>query len=950
MDQEPRLDLAHQNYLRARALKPEVAKVRGYFSVRSRSALPAGYSHDKKSPIAKQVNGQDGQHALAIPMFRAGISEPLAHQLRLDVPRPVPNRPDKVVKFEQPPKSKRGNQPGDIPADCHPLRHDEAMNTDDPLIITEGVVKADALLSADIAEGIGVVPIALTGVTMGYSSSRRDDGSIDRQITECLTDIPLPGRIVYLAWDADWATNPDVSDSLYRFGALLTELEADVRYIYTPPVNGDPKTGVDDYLATGGTLAALLNEHLGDPPPPPKSETSHRQLFNADRESVSLWGWELRRIEDATKPTPVHETKLAAIPRIVSARTVQTVLPDNTIASIRDSFQIEIQWRDPKTGTVCTTAPVDVPVDQLEQVRSWLFGSWQTSTIYISPYPGDERTIAATIVSESGVYEADIQIDSTGWYRDNTGWGYLHSGGRIGASGDTTAERTETESPAQHLLLPQSSPNLAEAVRPWWDRWVAGGIAEGVYGTGEPQPGRQAFDLGVALRLGAIAAARAVLPGPALRSAMFVFGPPGGGKTLLARAWAAPFGEHFGEQPYTNFSSTAAGVEVAVAPARHLPVVVDDFRLGSRKEQEEMTGIVDRMVRQRHDGASRQRSTRDLGSMVVPTNEALLVFTGETVPVQSAATNSLASRLLLFHVPGATEASSDALDAVARLTRDPGDAPEAISSIIRWLATRLEAGDDGETTSVAVRGVRSSIEVWVPKLIEAAIAVAKGRCPDRPNDRTIEAAKDLALGAAALVQVAVECNLASAEDAIGLLAEPIGWVLADTAQTVVDTDPGHLILEAVRSAISAGHSCIVNPNGGPPTNEPTHWGWRIPEHKPEPARFRIGWLVEDHAGPYVALDPQALKAALNDYRSGAGTMAPNDIAKAIAAYSRPGFGPVLARQPPLGTRRFTVEIGGSTQTVVPVTIESLGRKPPSAQDITTHDNVIPIAQPRTANA
>ena len=943
----PWLDQLHQRYLQARAVSRDVAQGRGYRSIRARSEIPFGFSRDKSSPVAKQINGADGHHALAIPLHCVGVDGPLIHQMRLDYPRADAKRLNRFIKFEQPPKSKRGNEPGDIPADVHPLRHEAAESSDMPLIVTEGVVKADAILSADIREGIGVVPVALTGVTMGYTSSVRDDGTIHREITECLTRIPLPGRDVYLAWDADWATNPAVRDSLARLGKMFAELEAVVHYIYVPVVNGDPKTGVDDYLADGGSLADLMSKHLGDQPTPPDDGvTSHRALFEVDPDRLEFRPCESRYVADSTKTTPLLECKWGAIEQIIGATSVRTVLPDNTIGTVGDSFQLDVRWRRRSDGAVMQTpTPIDVPADELENVRKWLQRTHQTATIYTSPYATDERTIAATIVEHSGQYPETVRIDSTGWVKDGSGWGYLHSAGRIGASGDSISARSETDSPARHLTLPPSVADTAVAVRPWWQSWVAGDIAEGVYSNAGGEANRVGFDLAVALRMGAVIAARSILPGGSLKSAVFVFGPPGGGKTLLARAWAAPFGPHFGQQPYTNFSSTSAGVEVAVAPARNMPVVVDDFRLGTPKEQASMTAIVDGMVRSAHDGAERMRSTRDLGSMVTPVNQALLVFTGETIPTAAASTNSLASRLLLYQVPPASASTPGVLDALAGLTRDPDSAPDAIAAMVRWLANRLESCDDGETTTAAVNALRSSIAGRVPAIMDYALEVARSRCPDRPNDRTTEAAKDLALGAAMLVELAVEFGFSEEADAIRLVAEPIGWMLADTAQTVFDTEPGHLILEAVRSAIAVGHSCIVGSKGAPPPNA-TQWGWRQEEHRIEPARHMIGWLVDDGVGPpYVALDPQAMKAALNDFRSAAGTMSPADMAKALSAYVSPGLGPILARQTPLGTRRFTVEIDGTTHSVVPVTTEALGRKIQAAT--ATVGNVIPIMNQRS---
>jgi len=71
------------------------------------------------------------------------------------------------------------------------------------------------------------------------------------------TDIALNGRRVYIAFDSDAATKPSVAGALERLGYYLAR-KADVRYCYLPDGPNGTKVGLDDYLAAGGSIDALI--------------------------------------------------------------------------------------------------------------------------------------------------------------------------------------------------------------------------------------------------------------------------------------------------------------------------------------------------------------------------------------------------------------------------------------------------------------------------------------------------------------------------------------------------------------------------------------------------------------------------------------------------------------------------------------------------------------------
>jgi putative DNA primase/helicase len=123
---------------------------------------------------------------LVIPV-RGITGEVLFHRIRPDDPRPDPEKPDKVIKYDQPVGVPVAL---DIPS---PL--EDLMDTTRRLWIAEGEKKADALVSR------GEVAVALLGVW-----NWKKDGWMLPEWDR----IPLMGRDVIIAFDSDAVQNYQV--------------------------------------------------------------------------------------------------------------------------------------------------------------------------------------------------------------------------------------------------------------------------------------------------------------------------------------------------------------------------------------------------------------------------------------------------------------------------------------------------------------------------------------------------------------------------------------------------------------------------------------------------------------------------------------------------------------------------------------------------------------------
>src|SRR5215212_9582261 len=212
-----RLSPAHQRMLfEESCLSTSVAVERKYRTVASKAELAQlGFSKP-----------QQRVPALVIPMY-SPVGELVTHQMRSDAPRQ--NGEGKVIKYEMPAGSS-------IRLDVHPSQTERVEDTSVPLWITEGVKKADSLVSR------GQCAVALQGVWCWQK------GGVPLPEWE---NIKLWGRPVCVVFDSDAMTNPKVQAALEGLVKFLKGRGARVQVAYLPDKPNGAKQGVDDFLASG---------------------------------------------------------------------------------------------------------------------------------------------------------------------------------------------------------------------------------------------------------------------------------------------------------------------------------------------------------------------------------------------------------------------------------------------------------------------------------------------------------------------------------------------------------------------------------------------------------------------------------------------------------------------------------------------------------------------------
>lgn len=129
------------------------------------------------------------------------------------------------------------------------LRVEEYLDPHVPILITEGEKKA---LSASQH---GVCTVGIGGVGC-WSKKRSKDGNGkpvgERELHPDLAELPWKEREVFIAFDSDRTSKPEVMREECSLARALAKQGAIVRIVELPPSSDNTKQGVDDYLVAHG--------------------------------------------------------------------------------------------------------------------------------------------------------------------------------------------------------------------------------------------------------------------------------------------------------------------------------------------------------------------------------------------------------------------------------------------------------------------------------------------------------------------------------------------------------------------------------------------------------------------------------------------------------------------------------------------------------------------------
>src|SRR5215208_6321859 len=250
-----RLDYRWREVTEESAIDPAVAWERGYYLEKTKRGLERlGF---KRS--------QQRVPALVIPRFSPS-GEPIASQIKPDNPLVEErNGKSRLRKYETPAGTPVRLS---VPPRAVPMMWDVQKT----LYVTEGDKKADALAS------VGECSISLQGVQCW-------------RVLEDWEEVKLYGREVVIAFDADVMVNPNVQKALQGLAAFLRERGALVKYLLWPEYYRGTKTGMDDYLANGGSILELRGWVRDQPVE--ESMPVGTLLADVEAETVE-WLWERR--------------------------------------------------------------------------------------------------------------------------------------------------------------------------------------------------------------------------------------------------------------------------------------------------------------------------------------------------------------------------------------------------------------------------------------------------------------------------------------------------------------------------------------------------------------------------------------------------------------------------------------------------------------------------------
>lgn len=767
----------HKGLIDGSAISSAVSEQRGYESIETKAELGRrGFSaSQRRTP------------ALFIPIWNVH-GEMATCQIRPDQPRFING---KSVKYETPKGSR-------IVVDVPPCVRERLKDPGQPLFITEGVRKADAAATA------GLCCIDILGV-WNWRGTNEWGG------TTALPDwelIALNGRTVYIVFDSDVMTKPQVHLALSRLKGFLESRRASVFVIYLPAGEGGTKVGLDDFFAAGNDvddLLALATEELREP----EGGWTGTQIYSETDDGRIVHH---KPAGDSTVPVTLA---------YFTARIVAEVALDDGM-EVRREYEIQAQV----DGRIVTCS---VPARSFAAMN-WVNDALGARAIMAAGF-GQRDHLRAAIQSLGGEIENRTVYGHSGWREiSGVGYVYLHAAGAIGPNGPV---------PGIEVRLPQALHAMVLPDPPEGEELVAD--VRGALALIDLGPERLTFSL--------LAAAFRASMGDTDFS-LFLFGVTDLFKTETAALIQSFYGTGFDARHLPgSWLSTGNALETLAFVAKDMITSVDDFvPTGSRQDIQRQHREAERVLRGQGNRAGRGRLGPDASLQEGRAPRGMILSTGEDLPAR----HSARARTLVLEV-GKGDVNVERLtECQQRIAR--GVHARVMSAFLCWVAPRykslkkklveralelraLAQKDDRHRRTASIVGeLQAGFELFL------CFAVARAGLDKEESERLRRCCW------AALLKAA-----------------------AAQTRHLLAAEPASLFIRLLCSAVGSGAAHVAGPDGDQP-HDPEALGWRLgattgKNGSSAPIYLaqgrRVGWVKGDD----LYLDPAAAVKAAQEMAS-----------------------------------------------------------------------------------
>lgn len=495
------------------------------------------------------------------------------------------------------------------------------------------------------------------------------------------------------------------------------------------------------------------------------------------------------------------------------AQVVRDVARDDG-AEVAHIFEIE--------GRLASGEPlprIAVPEDRFPGMN-WVL-RWGIGAVITAGQGNRDHLRAAIQLLSRGAVQERV-FTHLGWRRLDGRWVFLHAGGAVGA--DNVLVEPEAESLRSYVLPTDGSPE--EAMR----------ASLRLLDIGPPEVTHP-------LWAAVWRAPTACLLYPTV--VFWLYGKTGNFKSTLAALFLSHFGGPFTKDSLpANWLATDNALERLAFLARDVILVVDDYAPEKHPHQgAELDKRVNRLVRQVGNRAARTRLAGDLKARPETPPNALVIATGEQLPLGIA---SVAARIL------PVLCKNEKID-VAKLSQAQAEAyllPQAMRGYLGWLAPRMD-----------------ELAEALPKRFEEL----RAKATIEGHARLPEAVAHLCLGTELGTNYAVQLGVLTEAEAGEMRKccwNALLTLAREHARTLEEERPVAKFIQVLDAIFTQKKGHLVDrADGGRPVLADL-FGWQLAEEDDDahPGGEFLGWADKD--GLYLV--PEAAFRAVSEYLRAAG--------------------------------------------------------------------------------